>query len=177
MNIETGQTVIYGLHGKCKVLGVETRVIGDKTQSFIKLEVQKSTLSRSSKQEPAIWVPMEFATTHGLRPLATPAQAEDAIGILQSREHYFSTSEAWSTVQHKLEKVIRNEGLVGMAKVVSYLFVLKYEQVVPTPEVSRMGEQVYRHFLREMSDVLLEAPKKLETRFQKAMKVKLLPNQ
>src|ERR1700733_8843100 len=84
-----GSTVIYAMHGKCYVLGTETRSMGGESIRFYKLELKKSTLSRSSRLEPAIWVPVATAKDRGLRAPMTKNEAEVAMKILLSREYYF----------------------------------------------------------------------------------------
>ena len=63
----SGSFVIYAMHGKCHVLGTETRTLSGVPILFYKLEVKKSSFSRSNKHEPAIWVPVANAKDRGLR--------------------------------------------------------------------------------------------------------------
>lgn len=174
---EPGTTVIYGLHGKCTVLGVETRESGGQAQSFYKLEVQKSNLSRSTRQEPAIWVPLPSARSKGLRlPVTDAGEAERVYSTIQSREYYFPLEEAWSASQPKLEATIRDEGAVGLAKVLSFLHVLKRKQVVPAPEVNRLYETVSKLLLRELSEATGEPLRAIEDRIARSLRQKLAPS-
>src|SRR5688572_5640135 len=70
-----GSSVIYAMHGKCRILGTETRALGGQSIRFYKLEIKKSPLSRSHRQEPAIWVPVSNARDQGMR---SPMSKEDA---------------------------------------------------------------------------------------------------
>src|SRR3712207_2090609 len=101
-----GSSVIYAMHGKCNVLGTETRLLGGKPIQFYKLEVKKSALSRSNRQDPAIWVPVASAKDQGLRSPMNRTQAEGALSLLLSREYFFKPSEPWSVVHPKLETAI-----------------------------------------------------------------------
>jgi RNA polymerase-interacting CarD/CdnL/TRCF family regulator len=83
--IEIGTSVIYGLHGRCTVTGVETRSLGGDTQRFYKLEKQKSPLSRSTRQEPAIWLPVSSANSRGLRSPMNQTDVDTAFQIFSSR--------------------------------------------------------------------------------------------
>src|SRR5689334_19976378 len=98
-----GSSVIYAMHGKCHVLGTETRSHCGESIRFYKLEIKKSALSRSSRQEPAIWVPVATAKDRGLRSPMSKSEAESALSVLLSREYYFKVSEPWSALQIKLE--------------------------------------------------------------------------
>jgi RNA polymerase-interacting CarD/CdnL/TRCF family regulator len=169
-------TVIYALHGKCLITGIESRTIGAETLRFYKLEVQKSALSRSQRQEPAIWVPVNSAKDQGLRAPMTAEEAETVLRTLSSREYFFQINESWSAILPKLETSIRIEGGIGMAKVLSYLFVLKRKQVVPTPEVSRFYESVSRLLLRELSEILGKPIRTLEDQIARGFRQKLLPD-
>lgn len=169
-----GSTVIYALHGKCTILGIEDRQMENGPIRFYKLEVQKSNLSRSNRQEPAIWVPVANAQERGLRLPIDSSQAEAVFGILSNREYYFETTLSWSVIQPKLETATRLEGSIGLAKVESYLHVLKRKQIVPTPEVTRMSELVHRLLIRELTEATGEAPRVLEDRIARALKQKLI---
>jgi RNA polymerase-interacting CarD/CdnL/TRCF family regulator len=171
-----GSSVIYAMHGRCNVLGTETRSLGGESIRFYKLEVKKSTLSRSTRQEPAIWVPIANAKDRGLRAPMTKAEAEEAMRTLSSREYFFKTNESWSSVQPKLETTIRIEGGIGLAKVASFLFVLKRKQVVPSPEVVKLQEIVHKLLFRELSEALEEPVKILEEKTKKGFRSKLIPD-
>lgn len=171
-----GTAVIYAMHGKCLVLSTETRSLGGKTQKFYKLEPKKSPLARSSRSEAAIWVPVEQARERGLRAPMSKEEAEAALKILMCREYYFKTSDAWTTLLPQLENVIRTEGGQGLAKVASFLYVLRRRQVVATPEVNKLQENVNKLLFRELCDALGETVKTVEDRIARGMRSKLLPD-
>lgn len=173
---DPGTAVIYPMHGKCVVVGIENRQVGAETISFYKLEVQRSSFSRSTRQEPAIWVPVNSARERGLR-LPIDAEQIQAINtIFASREYYFEAQLGWSAVLPKLEATIRSEGAIGLAKVASYLFVLKKKQIVPTPEVARFSENVNKMLFRELSEATGEPIRALEEKANKLMRPKTLPD-
>jgi RNA polymerase-interacting CarD/CdnL/TRCF family regulator len=171
-----GSPVIYAMHGKCQVLGIENRSLGSEQIRFYKLEVKKSALSRSGKLEPAIWVPVSTARDRGLRAPMSSADAQAALQILTSREYYFKANETWNQVLPKLENCIRTEGGLGLAKVASYLYVLKRKQVVPTPEVSKLQETIHKLLFRELSEALNEPIRNLEEKVVKGFRSKMIPD-
>jgi RNA polymerase-interacting CarD/CdnL/TRCF family regulator len=171
-----GTVVVYGMHGKCTVLGIETRQIGGESLTLYKLEVLKSALSRSTRREPAIWVPVSKAAETGLRAAIGETEIEAVYKTFESREYYFNAGEAWHLIQPKLEHSIRVEGAQGLAKVWSYLFVLKRKQVVAAPEVAKMLELVSKLLIREISDVTQQHSKSIEEKIQKMLKHKLQPD-
>jgi RNA polymerase-interacting CarD/CdnL/TRCF family regulator len=171
-----GSTVIYGLFGKCVVRAVETRVLGDETIEFYRLEVLKAAASRSTKKEPAIWVPVQASRERGLRGLMDETEIEATQRVLSSREYYFPLDESWSAVHPKLEATIRTGGGPGLAKVVSYLFALKRRQVVPSSEVARLYEQTTRLLIRELSELKNKPPRTIEDELNRWLRHKLLPD-
>jgi RNA polymerase-interacting CarD/CdnL/TRCF family regulator len=175
--IEIGTSVIYGLHGRCTVTGVETRSLGGDTQRFYKLEKQKSPLSRSTRQEPAIWLPVSSANSRGLRSPMNQTDVDTAFQIFSSREYYFSLKDQWNVAQEKIEAAIRTEGSTGMAKALSFLFVLKKRQVVASSEVTKLSEAIQKNFNREVTEITGETAKQIEDKMNKAMKSKLLADQ
>lgn len=173
-----GSTVVYGLHGKCKVVAIESKTMGDQTLALYKLEPIRGGIAKpaSSKREPAIWVPLTTASQLGLRTPMTESHLEAINSILSNREYYFSTDESWHIVHPKLEAVIRTEGAMGLAKVYSYLYVLRKRLVVVSGEINRFWETVGRLLLREICDLTQETQKPAEERINKLMRSKLLPD-
>jgi RNA polymerase-interacting CarD/CdnL/TRCF family regulator len=176
ITFETGTTVIYPMHGKCTIVATENRQIDGKTVPFYRIEIQKSSFSRSSRQEPTIWVPVASARDRGLRLPLNAEQAQAVQQIFSSREYFFDAHATWATVLPQLEQTIRAEGGIGLAKVASYLFVLKKRQVVPTQEVAKFSESVNRMLFRELSEVTGETIRELEVKATKSMRPKLLPD-
>jgi CarD family transcriptional regulator len=172
--ITVGSTVVYGLHGKCTITGIETRSLGGETHRFYKLERQKSPLSRSSRIEPAIFLPVTGTQSKGLRPPMNQTDVDAAFLVFGSREYYFSTKDQWHTVQTQMEEAIRTEGSNGMAKAISFLFVLKKKQIVSHPEVTKLAESIQKNFIREVSEVTGETAKQIEDKMNRAMKLKLV---
>jgi RNA polymerase-interacting CarD/CdnL/TRCF family regulator len=175
--IPIGTPVIYGLHGKCTVVGIEERELAGQTQRFYKLEKQRSSFSRSQRIEPAIWLPVSSAHNRGLRSPMTQEDLESAFQILSSREHYFSVKDSWHSVQTKIEETIRMEGCIGVAKALSFFFVLKRRQIVPHPEVNKLSDAIQKNFIREVSELTRETSKEIELKMARSMKYKLLADQ
>jgi len=171
-----GSSVIYAMHGKCNVVSTETRSLGGEAIRFYKLEIKKSALSRSNKTEPAIWVPISRAKDQGLRAPMTKEEAEAVLKVLSSREYYFKANEPWNVIQPLLEAAIRIEGGLGLAKVASFLYVMKKKQVVSSPEVNKLQETVHRLLFKELSEILEETPKNLEQKIIKGFRVKMTPD-
>ncbi|OFZ81201.1 MAG: hypothetical protein A3K03_09200 [Bdellovibrionales bacterium RIFOXYD1_FULL_44_7] len=176
MEFKPGASVVYALVGKCNIVSIETRNIGQETVRFYKLEIQKSPLSRSNKKEPAILLPVTTAKNRGLRSPMDMVEAENVLKIFESREYFFPIEKPWSAVHHDLEKCIEKEGSIGLAKVASYLHVLKQKQIVPSTEVLRFSENVSKILFRELSEVFQKPMKILEDEANKLLRHKLVPD-
>ena len=174
---QPGSPVIYALHGKCSVISIESRTFGDKTVRCYKLQVSKPALSRSTRQEPAIWLPVDAALARGLRAPLTHVESDAVLAALANREYYFNASEDWKVVQPKLEACIQHEGAMGLAKVISYLFVSKNRYAVAPSEISKFFESSLKLLVRELAEALGgEKMRPLEERIIKSMRHKLLPD-
>lgn len=173
---QPGTPVIYAMHGKCAVISVETRQTGGESIEYYKLEIQKSPLSRSTRQEPAIWVPVSSARERGMRSPLSAQDTESVFKVINSREYYFPLNESWSAIQPKLESTIRSEGAPGLAKALSFLHALKRKQIVASPEVSRMYEMVSKLLIRELAEATGETPRNIEDKIARGMRQKLIPN-
>jgi RNA polymerase-interacting CarD/CdnL/TRCF family regulator len=171
-----GTTVIYPMHGKCTIVATENRQIGGQSVPFYRIEIQKSSFSRSARQEPTIWVPVASAKERGLRLPISTELAQAIYQIFANREYYFDPHQSWAAVLPQLEQTIRTEGGIGLAKVASYLFVVKKKQIVPTQEVAKFSESVNRMLFRELSEATGETIREIEVKTTKAMRSKLLPD-
>lgn len=171
-----GSILIYGMHGKCEVRSIETRTIGTETARYYKLEILKSALSRSTKQSPAIWVPIAKAKEQGLRERISDDQIEVLMKVLESREYFFDIRLSWQVAQVTLENAIRLEGAIGLAKALSFLLVLKKKLLILPPDINRFAETVQKNLLRELSEAAGTALKNVETRVARAMRHKTLPD-
>lgn len=175
-SFQLGEAVIYGMHGKCEIIGIETRETDGQSVAYYKLEIQRSPLSRSTRHEPAIWVPVTSAREKGMRPPIQACDSEAIYEILNSREYYFSIQEPWSALKPRIENSIRIEGGLGLAKALSYLHVLKRKQIVASPEVNRMYEAVSKLLIRELNEATSEPTRNIEDRIAKSLRHKLIPS-
>lgn len=171
-----GTQVVYGLHGRCSIKSIETRRIGGQNMRFYKLEKQRSALSRSTRPEPAIWLPVETARAKGLRAPMTESEAKQVLEILGNREYYFPVNEDWQAIQPRLEMTIQVEGAIGLAKVVSYLHILKRKHIVAPAPIAKFDDNVRRVLARELAELREEPIRAVEDRFDTWMRHKLLPD-
>lgn len=173
---QAGDTVIYSTYGKCLLASIENKNVGNEVIPFYKLEIQRSTFSRSAKQDPAIWVPVSDGSKKGLRSPMTSAEAEVIFQILSNQEYYFSIDSSWGLVHPQLETTLRGEGAVGLAKVFSYLFVVTRKQIVPPSTTQRFFELIQKLLVRELSEAWQISIRATEEKIHKAARQKLNVN-
>jgi len=169
-----GDEVIFGLHGKCTVLGKDTKAVGGTSLAGYRLQKLKTPQAKAaSKQEDVfIFIPLSQASEQLRRPM-TPDNIAAIEEVLKSGEYFFNMNTQWKELEKQFESAIRSDGAIGLAKVYSFLYVLKNRQVVTTPETSRWVENIKKLFFREVQDITGEIAKDLEKRFSQMMRLKL----
>lgn len=170
--IQIGTHVIYGLHGKCNVIGIEERIVSGSAVRFYRLEPIRNNPVKTQKVEPAIWIPVQSAKGRGLRAPINQDQSTEIFAILNNKDHYFNTADNWSVAYPKLETAVRTEGAMGLAKVLSYLHMLKKKHVVLPTEIARFYETITKLLFRELGDSLTCSMREIEERVNKALKNK-----
>lgn len=172
---KVGDEVSYGLHGKCVVTGIETKELSVGNVSFYQIRSIKNpiTAKNPNRKDPFILVPVDSAAAKGLRRPMSKEEAETALKLLADRDYHYDMSETWVSKQKTLEEAMRVEGSAGLAKVVGHLYVMIKRDAVPPNSVVKFYENVYRIFLRELSESLSAAPKELEPIINRALKTKL----
>jgi RNA polymerase-interacting CarD/CdnL/TRCF family regulator len=175
---KVGDSVSYGLHGKCVILAIETKDLESGPVSFYQIRAIKNPIAaknpmRVSKSEPHILVPMDTAHKTGLRALMRKEEAENVLKLLSEPDYHYEMDLPWVSKQKMLEEVIRKEGPTGLAKVVGHLYVLIKRDAVPPTPVLRFYESVYRILSRELAEVLGIASKEMETLLNRTLKIKL----
>lgn len=172
---KVGDEVSYGLHGKCIILAIETKELATGCTSFYQIRTLKNpiTAKNPNRKDPSILVPVESARAKGLRPLMSRDEAETALKLLAEPDYHFELNETWVSKQKTLEEALRKEGAIGLVKVVGHLYVLIKRDAVPSAQLVRFYENVYRIFARELSESLGLTPKELEPLLKRALRAKL----
>jgi RNA polymerase-interacting CarD/CdnL/TRCF family regulator len=171
-----GSRVVYGTHGKCIVQGIELKSIAGEATLFYKLQKEKIFPAKIRPTDPAILVPVLNSKKMGLRTLASSESATKAWELLSGREFFFPLQQAWASSRAQIEKSIIADGILGLAKAVSYLTVYSKRQSILESEVSRLHEQCFKQLARELSEVTGEPQKDVEARIQKVTRSKHLPD-
>lgn len=172
---KVGDEVSYGLHGKCVITGIETKELSTGSIAFYQIRSIKNpiTAKNPNRKDPFILVPVDSAPSKGLRPPMSKDEAETALKLLADRDYHYEMNDTWVSKQKTLEEAMRVDGSAGLAKVVGHLYVMIKRDAVPSTSVLKFYENVYRIFLRELSESLGVAPKDLESIINRALRTKL----
>ncbi|MGE4233855.1 MAG: CarD family transcriptional regulator [Bacteriovoracia bacterium] len=171
---KVGDKVSYGLHGTCLITAIEVKELTDGPVEFYQIKAVRNTIGNKgfTLKDTNILIPVASADTKGLRPLMTKEECEQILRVLEDPEYYFELEETWVSKQKKLEEVLRKEGFLGLAKVVGHLFVVMSLDAVPSSEVVRFYDTVFKVLVREISDVMGLTIKETDTLVTKALRNK-----
>jgi RNA polymerase-interacting CarD/CdnL/TRCF family regulator len=173
---QVGDHVIYGMHGRCSIVRIDHKTVGGQTLSFYVLEAVKPPLTRSTKKEPAIFVPIQSAQSQGMRRPITNETIATVTNILESREYYFSAQLPWNVVLPQLNQCLVSEGAIGLAKVASYVHVRCKKYAVPPTELQKYSEQIFRLLNKEIGEALGLVSREAEELITKALRHKSHPD-
>ena len=171
-----GARVVYGTHGKCIVQGIEAKSIGGEAALFYKIQKEKIFPAKIRPTDPAIWVPVLSSKKLGLRALASSENAAKAWELLSGREYFYPLDQVWAISRSQMEQAIVSEGILGLAKAVSFLTAYMKRQAILQTEVARFHEQCFKQIARELAEVTGEPQKDIEARLEKVTRSKLLPD-
>ena len=172
---KVGDEVSYGLHGKCVITGIETKELSSGPVCFYQIRTIKNpiTAKNPNRKDPFILIPVDTAAVKGLRSLMSKTEAETVLKLLSDPDYHFEMDDTWVSKQKYLEETLRKEGPIGLAKVVGHLYVMIKRDAVPPTDVVRFYENVFRIFLRELTETLGANSKDIEALVNKALKHKL----
>lgn len=170
-----GDEVSYGIHGKCVITAIETKVLGDITKSFYQMKALRNPIAPKVplKSAPAILVPVDSAEHNGLRTLIKKEETELALKMIVSDANYFDFyNESWTVQQKKLEDSMRREGFLGLVKVYSYLHDLLKGDPARRSDIIKFFESVQRNLFRELADALDTTVREIEQQVSRTLKQK-----
>lgn len=169
-----GDEVTYGIHGRCQIMGIETKTIGGAPVHFYQIRaVSFSPIpNKNARPTPNILVPVDNAEASGLRAPLSDDGAATVFRMLEDQEYYFPIQEQWTSKQKRLEDTLRKEGAIGLAKVVGHLHVVLQQDAAPRSEVNRYFEQALRVLVREIAEASGSTAKEVEAKVRRALKSK-----
>jgi RNA polymerase-interacting CarD/CdnL/TRCF family regulator len=171
---QPGDSVIYGTLGRCSVIGIETKRVGNQDLQFYRVEIYKPIAAKTKKNEASILIPLNSARQKGLRNPIRKDDVESVFTILRNQEYYFSIKDRWETISPQLETIIAKEGAHGLAKALSYFHIAKPNVFNPPIDFTRTHENVRHVLIRELADAQEITIRDAEEQINKAIKNKIL---
>ena len=168
-----GDTVSYGLHGKCQVIGIEEVSLGGDSQTFYNLETTKVVGAKHHGVGLKVLVPTEKAIAMGVRdPLTEENEVDTVLSALAEDELKIPIEEHWKLKQKKLDDVIRIEGASGLAKALGHLVQIQENRKTLSSDESKYFKLIKRILSREIAEVFgfksnKEADKKIDSAIRK----------
>ncbi len=120
LSFKNGELAVYPAHGVGMITGVESRNVSGETKSFYILKVLDT--------EATIMVPVENASSVGLRKIVKKSLVQKVYDILKEREHSTVDSQTWNRRYREYTDKIKSGCVMEVAKVLRDLYMLKYDK-------------------------------------------------
>lgn len=167
-----GDVVVYGVHGRCEVTGVETKTINKEKLKFYELRPVVTT--PNMKADRRFLIPVETAREAGLREELSAEDIPHILEIIQSPEYYFPLNSSWVDRNKVIELSIRTQGAEGLAKAVSHLYAYHEKNILPDPAATKTYQNLFRLLVREISIATAASVKDTEVLVTKTLSKKPL---
>ena len=139
---QTGDWVMYGVHGVCQVIGTEKQLVNRKRTLFLVLEPLAQPGSR-------FYLPAENETAlEKLKPVLSLAELTDLLGSELARQHRWIQEEPRRKQYYR--ELIGSGDRVALMQMVSTLYRYKAEQLA----TGRKFHQSDDNFLRDAEKLL-----------------------
>lgn len=116
LQFQVGDKAVYPAQGVAEIVGIETKEIGGKLISFYSLRIVDSDMR--------ILVPVEKATSVGLRKVASEDEVEEVLDILREKEVHLD-KQTWNRRYRGFMEKIKTGSLFEVAEVFRDLYRLK----------------------------------------------------
>ncbi len=112
-----GDKAVYPAHGVTEVVGLETREIGGKKQTFYILQVIETGMK--------IMIPTRNAQTVGLREVMSKTDVKEVYNILRSKEISVVEGQTWNRRYREYMDKIKTGSVFEIAEVLRDLSLIK----------------------------------------------------
>lgn len=126
----SGDWIVHRHHGVGQIKGTEVMKIGGRKNKYYKVQTDDSTF----------WMPLEKPNADLLRPLASPAEMQEALDVLGLSPHEMDTNPTERKVQ--INKVKPNNSPVDIAEILRDLSAHNREK----KQVSQTDAEALRYF-------------------------------
>jgi CarD family transcriptional regulator len=120
VSFKSGELAVYPAHGVGRITGIESRDVSGEVKSFYILKVLDT--------EATIMVPVENASSVGLRKIVKKSLVPKVYDILKKKENATVDSQTWNRRYREYTDKIKSGCVMEVAKVLRDLYILKYDK-------------------------------------------------
>ncbi len=141
-SFKSGELAVYPAHGVGMVMGVETREVSGLNQNFYILKILNT--------EATIMVPVDTASSVGLRKIVKKSQVPKVYEILMDRKDVVLDNQTWNRRYREYTDKIKSGCVMEVARVLRDLYVLKLDKELSFGE-RRMLDTAKNLLVKELS--------------------------
>jgi len=141
-SFKRGELAVYPAHGVGMVMGVETREVSGSQKHFYILKILDT--------EATIMVPVDTASTVGLRKIVKKSQVPKVYEILKDRKDVVLDNQTWNRRYREYTDKIKSGCVMEVARVLRDLYVLKLDKELSFGE-RRMLDTAKNLLVKELS--------------------------
>src|SRR3972149_2275274 len=157
---KTGELAVYPAHGVGMIRGVETREVSGLHKNFYIIKILDT--------EATIMVPIDTASSVGLRKIVKKSQVPKIYEILKDRKEVILDNQTWNRRYRDYTDKIKSGCVMEVAKVLRDLYVLKMDKELSFGE-RRMLDTAKNLLVKELSIAKNIKEEKVEEELDKIM--------
>lgn len=141
-DFKAGELAVYPAHGVGMIMGVESRDVSGINKAFYILKILDT--------EATIMVPIETASTVGLRKIVKKSLVPKVYEILKDRKEVVLDNQTWNRRYRDYTDKIKSGCVMEVAKVMRDLYLLKFDKELSFGE-RRMLDTAKNLLVKELS--------------------------
>mgnify|MGYP001594973893 CR=1 FL=1 len=141
-DFKAGELAVYPAHGVGMIMGVESRDVSGINKAFYILKILDT--------EATIMVPIETASTVGLRKIVKKSLVPKIYEILKDRKEVVLDNQTWNRRYRDYTDKIKSGCVMEVAKVMRDLYLLKFDKELSFGE-RRMLDTAKNLLVKELS--------------------------
>ncbi|MEK7773612.1 MAG: CarD family transcriptional regulator [Deltaproteobacteria bacterium] len=139
---KTGELAVYPAHGVGTIMGIECRDVSGQNKHFYILKILDS--------EATIMVPVDTASTVGLRKIVKKSVVLKVYDILKERKEIALDTQTWNRRYREYTDKIKSGCVLEVARVLRDLYMLKHDKELSFGE-RRMLDTAKNLLVKELS--------------------------
>ena len=160
-SFKVGDLAVYPAHGVGVIKSIESRDVSGTSKSFYILKVLDS--------EATIMVPVDNASSVGLRKVVKKSMVPKIYDILRERKNEILDNQTWNRRYREYTEKIKSGCVMELARVLRDLYMLKYDKELSFGE-RRMLDTARNLLVKELSIVKKINEEKVEEELNRIMK-------